>query len=58
MTVILQGADMEHIDHVFRFNDLSQFIETFSLTKTYYVGEKLFNYPEWSFKRFMLIGVK
>lgn len=58
MTVMLQGADMDHEDHVFKFNDLDEFAETFSLADTYFIGEKQFLYPEWSFKRFMLIGVK
>lgn len=58
MTVILQGADMDHEDHVFKFSNLDEFAKTFQLSNTYYIGEKEFVYPRWSFKRFMLIGQK
>jgi len=56
--VCLQGNDMNHEDHYSQFKNLEEFINFFSLTTTLYKGEKEFVYPSWSFKRFMLIGIK
>lgn len=56
--IALQGADMPHDDHVYKFNSLDNFKETFKLTDILYSGEMEFDYPDWSFKRFMLIGFK
>jgi len=56
--VALQGADMPHLDHVFDFQNLAQFEQTYPLDTVMFSGVKNFNYPEWSFNRFMLIGVK
>ena len=57
-TVVLQGADMIHDDHIFEFRTLEDFIQTFPLKKVYFKGVKHFKYPDWEFKRFMLIGEK
>ncbi len=57
-SVVLQGADMKHEDHIFHFNNLSDFLSKFPLTETYFSGEKIFQYPDWKFSRFMVIGVK
>jgi hypothetical protein len=56
--VALQGADMIHDDHVYEFNNLNQFANTFPLTTTLYRGSKKFQYPTWNFTRFMIIGEK
>lgn len=56
--VALQGADMDHNDHIFRFENIDQFIETFKISEVFYSGTKTFEYPNWSFKRFMIIGQK
>jgi len=56
--VVLQGADMHHDDHVFRFNNFESFKSTFPLSEILFEGTKNFQYPEWQFNRFMLIGVK
>jgi len=56
--VALQGADMPHLDHVFDFQNLTQFEQTYPLNTVAFSGVKNFNYPEWSFNRFMLIGIK
>lgn len=56
--VALQGADMKHDDHVFDFNDIDHFGQTFKISDVFYSGVKTFEYPNWSFKRFMVIGQK
>lgn len=56
--VILQGNNMLHDDHVFTFNNLDEFVKTFPLTQTVYTGKIDFIYPEWSFTRYMIIGIK
>lgn len=56
--VVLQGADMDHDDHVYKFENLTDFVNTFPLNTIEFMGSKTFNYPDWNFTRFMLIGVK
>jgi hypothetical protein len=56
--VALQGADMPHDDHVYKFNNLTEFVNTFPLTTTMYTGAREFEYPTWKFTRFMVIGEK
>ena len=56
--VCLQGNDMVHEDHRSEFKNLQDFICNFPFTTVLYVGQKEFTYPDWSFKRFMLIGKK
>lgn len=58
MTVVLQGADMKHEDHVFKFSSLDSFVKTFNLSEIYFSGQRNFKYPDWEFNRFMLIGIK
>jgi len=57
-TVALQGNNMAHEDHHIHTESLESFIEQFPLTTILYQGEKTFTYPDWSFTRFMVIGVK
>ena len=56
--VALQSNDMAHEDHCHNHQSLEEFANDFKLSETYYAGEKLFEYPDWQFNRFMLIGVK
>jgi hypothetical protein len=56
--VVLQGNDMPHDDHVIHSNNLDDFKTHYPLSEVVYEGEKSFVYPNWSFKRFMIIGVK
>ena len=56
--VILQGNNMPHDEHVIHFDTLQDFVDYFSLTKVVYSGSLDFNYPDWSFTRFMVIGFK
>lgn len=56
--VILQGNNMPHDEHVIHFNTLEDFVDYFALTKVVYSGSLDFDYPDWSFTRFMIIGFK
>lgn len=56
--VILQGNNMEHDDHVIYSETLKDFINHYPISKIKYSGQMDFNYPSWSFSRFMIIGEK
>jgi hypothetical protein len=56
--VIVQGNNMPHSDHRISFGNISEFKEYYQITTELFTGVKEFNYPDWSFKRFMLIGIK
>lgn len=56
--VVLQGNNMTHDDHVVYSENLQQFINHYPLTKIRYSGQMDFEYPSWSFTRFMVIGIK
>lgn len=56
--VALQGNNMQHDDHVSNTNTLSEFCNQFPLTQEIYRGELGFTYPDWSFTRYMIIGIK
>ena len=56
--VILQGNNMPHDDHHVHSKDLQSFVDLYKLTSIVYKGSLNFNYPEWSFTRYMIIGVK
>ena len=56
--VALQGNNMQHDDHVNITNTLSEFCSQFPVTQELYRGELDFVYPDWSFTRYMLIGIK
>jgi len=49
---------MTHDDHVVYSENLQQFINHYPLTKIRYSGQMDFEYPSWSFTRFMVIGIK
>jgi hypothetical protein len=56
--VVLQGNDMPHEDHHVHSSCLQDFLATYPVSELEYSGEKEFVYPDWRFKRFMLIGTK
>jgi hypothetical protein len=56
--VILQGNNMPHEDHYVYSNSLEDFANKYKLKEIVYQGKLNFNYPEWSFTRFMIIGFK
>lgn len=56
--VALQSNNMVHKDHVNIHAKLSDFDQNYPLTNTFFLKSKDIRYPEWSFKRFMKIGVK
>ena len=53
--VVLQSCDMKHKDHVYCIHSEEEFKEKFPSSKLYYSGSLKFNYPNWSFTRYMLI---
>lgn len=56
--VIIQGNNMPHDDHVVYSNSLESFVETYPLSTLLYSGKLNFQYPDWAFTRYMIIGVK
>jgi hypothetical protein len=56
--VVLQSNNMAHDDHCHNHSSLGDFQSEFAISQVLFAGEKLFKYPNWSFKRFMIIGVK
>lgn len=56
--VAIQGNNMLHDDHVIHSSNLIEFKRLFPLKEFLFEGTKEFNYPSWSFTRFMIIGVK
>lgn len=56
--VALQGNNMQHDDHSSNANSLSEFCNQFPLAQEIYRGELGFTYPDWSFTRYMIIGIK
>ena len=58
MTVAIQGNNMPHDDHVVHTRSLQEFKNAYPLSKILYKGSLDFEYPTWSFTRYMLIGVR
>lgn len=56
--VALQGNNMPHDDHVIHSATLKSFLDEYPLSDTMFAGEKTFEYPEWQFTRYMVIGIK
>jgi hypothetical protein len=56
--VILQGNNLVHDDHFGNAEDLTGFENKYKLTQVMYRGTMDFNYPNWSFTRYMIIGIK
>lgn len=55
---VFQSNNMDHDDHVRKCVSTDDLCQQYPLERTLYLGSKMFNYPEWSFTRFMHIGVK
>ena len=56
--VVLQGNNLVHDDHFGNATDLTDFENKFKLSDVVYSGELKFEYPDWNFTRFMIIGYK
>jgi len=56
--VVLQGNNMKHDDHVVNSKNINAFINNYPLSQIKYKGQLDFEYPSWSFSRFMIIGTK
>ncbi len=56
--VALQSNDMDHEDHCHNHESLDSFKNDFPLSEILYSGIKHFEYPDWGFNRFMIIGRK
>ena len=56
--VVLQSNNMNHDDHCHNHETLDNMVDEFPLSQLLYRGELLFEYPDWQFKRFMIIGKK
>lgn len=56
--VVLQTNDMPHDDHVIQVRSIRQFMHLYPMQRIDYYGALYFDYPENSFTRYMLIGVK
>ena len=56
--VILQGNNMTHDDHFVHSDSLLSFKNYYPLTEYYYIGNKDFEYSDWKFTRYMVIGIK
>lgn len=56
--VVLQGSDLPHDDHVNYISDAAELKGKYPLRDVYYEAEVTFTYPDYSFKRSMIIGMK
>jgi hypothetical protein len=55
--VVLQGNNMPHDNYNIHLT-LDEFVKEYPLRTILFKGEKEFVYPDWSFKRYMIIGIK
>lgn len=56
--VVLQGNNMPHEDHVTSYENQDAFAAAWPMGKLLYTGTKNFAYPDWSFDRYMIMGIK
>lgn len=56
--LVLQGNNMLHDDHFVHSESLDDFKKTYPLSSIEYEGTRDFDYIEWGFTRYMIIGVK
>lgn len=56
--VVIQTNNMPHDDHVFAHQCVEELEKEFPLSTKIFAGDLPFYYDDWSFKRFMLIGIK
>jgi hypothetical protein len=55
--VVLQGNNMRHDEDTVIIDSLEEFKSRYPLSEYIYAGEKQFAYPDWSFNRYMTIGI-
>jgi hypothetical protein len=58
MLVVLQANNMPHHDHVRSYETSAELLEFFPMEECLYEGSMDFNYPQYKFKRHMIIGIK
>ena len=56
--VAFQSNNMDHHDHYSKVQSQQEMYARYKISQIAYIGEKTFTYPDWSFTRFMLIGIK
>jgi hypothetical protein len=56
--VALQSNNMEHDTHISNCRGLDDFLNEYPLTEILYKGTLAFEYPDWKFERYMVIGQK
>lgn len=56
--VVLQGNDMPHDDHVASYESDEAFAAAWPLGEQLFTGTKRFQYPDWGFNRYMIMGYK
>jgi len=56
--IALQGNNLIHDDHFGNANSLTEFEQKYKIETVLYKGTRDFVYPDWSFTRFMIIGIK
>lgn len=56
--VVLQSTDMKHSDHHSRVESVTELKQQLKLSDYFFADELEIKYSEWSFKRFITIGVK
>ena len=57
-TVVIQSRTGNHVDNYYPVKSLDHFNSLYNLDKAVYLGQKVFDYPENSYTRFMKIGFK
>jgi hypothetical protein len=58
ITCAFQSNDMPHDDHCHTVSNHKELLNLYPLSKVLYSGVKKFDYPDWSFTRSMIIGIK
>jgi len=56
--VVIQSNNMPHEEHCHNHNSVDELAKEYPLKTTFYSGTKNFTYPDWSFDRYMIIGIK
>jgi hypothetical protein len=56
--VCLQASNMDHDDHSNVFSNTRQMLEKYQLRECLYEGTKRFQYDDYAFNRYMIIGFK
>lgn len=56
--VVLQSTDMKHSTHIAKVKSVDELRKQLPLSEYYYADTLKIEYKNWSFKRFMTIGIK